>query len=91
MSSRFRRRGSWYPRRGRKYFRRPLTKMTDQEKIALATSLLARANTILGSVDLKYVNDRGKLTEFNAIRLQLSDIARRLNELSLMTTNEVKQ
>jgi len=88
---------SWKRRgfRGPKYIirnnRKPLTKMTEPEKLSLATSLIARANAILGSVDLAWVNDKGKLNEFTDLRLQLGKIAQSLNQLAITTASEVKK
>ena len=70
--------------------RRPLSKMTEQEKIALATSLIARSNAILGYVDLAWLKEKNAIDSFNNIRLQLSEIARTLNNL-VTQASEMKQ
>ena len=71
--------------------RKPLTKMTEPEKLSLATSLIARANAVLGSVDLAWVNDKGKLNEFTELRLQLGKIAQSLNQFAIVSANEVQK
>jgi hypothetical protein len=88
---------SWKRRgfRGPKYVirsdRKPLMKMSEPEKLSLATSLIARANAVLGSVDLAWINDKGRLNEFVELRLQLGKIAQSLNQLSITTASEVKK
>jgi type II secretory pathway component PulC len=83
------------PFKGPKYIirnnRKPLTKMSEPEKLSLATSLIVKANAILGSVDLAWINDKGKLSEFTDLRLQLGKIAQSLNQLSITTASEVKK
>ena len=83
--------------RGPKYIirsnkdRKPLSKMTEQEKIALATSLIARSNAILGYVDLAWLKEKNAIDTFNNARLQLAEIARTLNSLAITQASEMKQ
>jgi len=83
--------------RGPKYIIRsnkntkPLSKMSETEKIALAISLLSRCNAILGRVDLAWLKEKNALETFNNARLQLSEIARTLNGLTITRASEISQ
>ena len=94
MSYRFSKRKRFqksYQRQNTKKNFKPLSKMTDPEKIALATSLIARSNSILGHVDLAWLKEKNAIDNFNNIRLQLSEIARTLNNLAITQASEMKQ
>jgi hypothetical protein len=70
---------------------KPLSKMSETEKIALAVSLLSRCNAILGRVDLAWLKEKNALDDFNNMRLQISEISRKLNVLTLTKASEIKQ
>jgi len=80
-----------YPRQNTKKNLKPLSKMTEQEKIALATSLIARSNAILGYVDLAWLKEKNAIDTFNSARLQLAEIARTLNSLAITQASEIKR
>jgi hypothetical protein len=70
---------------------KPLSKMSETEKIALAVSLLSRCNAILGRVDLAWLKEKNALDDFNNIRLQISEISRKLNALTLTKASELQE
>ena len=79
---RFRKSRSW---------RNPRRRLSNEDKCGIAVSYITRANRMLGFVDVLWLKEKGVFEEVNNIRLQLSEIARKLTPLTLKVASEVKQ